>query len=222
MAQNMSGGHMVHVWYLSDRCLMGVDRCLVGHLTGIWQSSDNFLTGSTIQIATVWRKRWSTWNCAPWCIITKVVHNAAYGAQMPLFSYEMVHKCPPDRQNVMHKSPPRVPSGQLDSLTFLRHFPWLSLTLGHKNPSEGKKNFVPTNIEFYTNMSRNVWQNLVHLSQFKIPWLSTKKIEIPWLCRRKYFPWLSLIAPDAGNPATVRLAQVGSKIRIKVHFGERG
>ena len=29
--------------------------------------------------------------CAPWCIIPKVVHNAANGTQMSLFSYVMVH-----------------------------------------------------------------------------------------------------------------------------------
>ncbi len=56
----MCGSCLVYMLYLSDRCLVGVDRCLVKHPTGIWQSSDNHLTGSTRQIATVWRKRWCT------------------------------------------------------------------------------------------------------------------------------------------------------------------
>ncbi len=43
--------YLVYVWYLSDRCLVGVDRCLVGHLAGIWQLSINHLTGSTRQIS---------------------------------------------------------------------------------------------------------------------------------------------------------------------------
>ncbi len=30
---------LVYMSYMSDRCLVGVDRCLVGHLAGIWQSS---------------------------------------------------------------------------------------------------------------------------------------------------------------------------------------
>ncbi len=51
----MYGICLVYKWYLSD-------RCLVRHLTGIWQSSDNHLTGSTRQIATVWRKRWCNAN----------------------------------------------------------------------------------------------------------------------------------------------------------------
>ncbi len=51
----MSGAYM---WYLSDRCLVGVDRCLMEHLAGIWQPSVNHLTGSTRQIATVWWKQW--------------------------------------------------------------------------------------------------------------------------------------------------------------------
>ncbi len=51
--------YMSGVWYLSDRCLVGVDRCLVGHLT------DDRLTGSNRQIATVWRKRWSRGSRSP-------------------------------------------------------------------------------------------------------------------------------------------------------------
>ncbi len=44
------------------------------------------------------KKLTCTWNCAPWCIIPKVVHNVANGAQMPFFSYEMVQKYPPEVQ----------------------------------------------------------------------------------------------------------------------------
>ncbi len=33
-------------------------RCLVGHLTGTWQSFDNHLTGSTRHLSGVWRERW--------------------------------------------------------------------------------------------------------------------------------------------------------------------
>ena len=34
-------------------------------------------------------------NCAPWCTkFQQVVYNAPHGAQMPLFSYPVVHKCP--------------------------------------------------------------------------------------------------------------------------------
>ena len=47
-----------HMWYLSDRCLVVVDRCLVRHLADTWQLSDNHLTESTRQIAGVWRERW--------------------------------------------------------------------------------------------------------------------------------------------------------------------
>ena len=53
--------HMVYdVW-----CILVCGTCLTDvwwHLTdvwwGIWQTSDNHLTGSTRQIATVWPKRW--------------------------------------------------------------------------------------------------------------------------------------------------------------------
>ena len=50
--------YLVYMWCLSD-------RCLVGHLTGIWQSSDDHLTGSTRQIANVWWKRWCIYNSGP-------------------------------------------------------------------------------------------------------------------------------------------------------------
>ncbi len=54
--------HPPHICQMYGKCLVYKsylsDRCLVRHLTGIWQSSDNHLTGSTRQIATVWWKRW--------------------------------------------------------------------------------------------------------------------------------------------------------------------
>ncbi len=70
----MYGICLMYMWYLSDRCLVGVDRCLVRHLTGILQSSDNHLTGSTRQIATVWRKRW----CSGYCGIHALVGTVGY------------------------------------------------------------------------------------------------------------------------------------------------
>ncbi len=39
-AHQTYGTCLVYMWYLSDRCLVGVDRCLVG------QASDNRLTGT--------------------------------------------------------------------------------------------------------------------------------------------------------------------------------
>ncbi len=97
----------------------------------------------------------------------------------------------------------RVPTGQLDlnSLTFP------DLTARIEQVSQ--INFEPTIIGFYRNMSRNIWTNLVHLSQIKIPWLSLtldKKIlkfpDFPWLSRKKYF---SLIFPDGRNPEIITM-----------------
>ncbi len=50
--------HMYIHQTLTDKRLLGIDRCLVDHLEGIWHSSDNHLTRSTRQIATDWWKWW--------------------------------------------------------------------------------------------------------------------------------------------------------------------
>ncbi len=47
---------------------------------------------------------------------------------------------------------------------------WQVSEVSTENLSEARKNFVPTNIGFYKIiLSRNIWQNLVHLSQIKFP-----------------------------------------------------
>ncbi len=59
LVQYMSGGYMVHVWCICGTCLADVWWELTRHLTGIGQLSGDYLTGSTRQLATVWRKWWS-------------------------------------------------------------------------------------------------------------------------------------------------------------------
>ncbi len=92
----------------------------------------------------------------------------------------------------------RVPTHQLylNSLTFPDIFRSFSLTfpdltariwqVSQINPRQARKKFVPTNIRFYKNMSRNI-KNLVYLGQIKIPWLSLT-------LDKKY--WNSLTFPD--------------------------
>ncbi len=49
------------------------------------------------------------------------------------------------------------------------------------------------NIWFAEKVHLNHGWNLVHSSQSKIPWLSLTLNKIPWLSRRKFFPWFSLM-----------------------------
>ena len=51
--------YVVYVWYKCGTCLTDVWLELADVLWGIWPSSDNHMSGSTKQIATVWWKRWS-------------------------------------------------------------------------------------------------------------------------------------------------------------------
>ena len=44
--------------------------------------------------------------------------------------------------------------------------------VSHENLSEARKIFCTYKHIAFKNTSRNIWQNLVHLSQIKIPWLS--------------------------------------------------
>ncbi len=87
------------------------------------------------------------------------------------------------------------------SLTFLCSF---SLTLWYIFDFKcrvqlGEK--ILENIWFEEKVHLNHSWNLVHLSQTKIPWLSPTLNKFPWLSRRNFFPWFSLIFPDVGNAA---------------------
>ena len=103
-------------------------------------------------------------------------------------------------------------------------FPDLTARIGqisHINPSKSSKTFGPTNIGFNENMSRNIWQNLVHLlkpDQNSLTFTDSrlaKILKFPDFPEGNIFPWSSLIFPHAGNPV-MSTKNIGQRIAFTV------